>query len=319
MDIQLIHDDKKRYLDLLLLADEQEDMIDRYLARGDLFVMLDGDAAVAVAVVTDEGGGICELKNLAVAPSHQRQGLGGQIVRHLLRRFGATFHTMLVGTGNSCITIPFYQSCGFVEHHRVKDYMLAHYDQPIMECGVQLTDMVVLRQPLWVMQTKRLGFRRICHDDHAALRPILGDVETMYAWEYGFSDAQITRWIETCLERYERDGYAYFAAIDKDSGELIGMMGPLDEDIDGAVMLGVGYIVAKRHWGKGYAVEGAQGWIAYAFEALAADRIIADIRPENTASLRVAEKLGMHPVGRHVKHHNGKEMPHLIYELRRSN
>ena len=58
---------KKQYLDLLLLGDEQETMIDRYLERGDLFVLED-NGIKAVGVVTKEGPEICELKNIAVTP-----------------------------------------------------------------------------------------------------------------------------------------------------------------------------------------------------------------------------------------------------------
>ena len=78
MQIRLVSTGKKRFLPLLLLADEQESMIDRYLERGDLYVMYDKllTEPVAVAVVTDEGKGIRELKNLAVAPHWQRKGYG---------------------------------------------------------------------------------------------------------------------------------------------------------------------------------------------------------------------------------------------------
>ena len=62
MHIRLVKSDKKRFLDLLLLADEQESMIDRYIERGDLFVMEEKDEAKAVAVVTREGQGVYELK-----------------------------------------------------------------------------------------------------------------------------------------------------------------------------------------------------------------------------------------------------------------
>lgn len=76
MQIRLVSTGKKRFLPLLLLADEQESMIDRYLERGDLYVMYDKlfTEPVAVAVVTDEGKGVRELKNLAVAPHWQRKG-----------------------------------------------------------------------------------------------------------------------------------------------------------------------------------------------------------------------------------------------------
>ena len=56
-------------MELLLLADEQESMIDRYLDRGEMFVLED-NGVKAVCVVTDEGDGVCELKNIAVTPAH---------------------------------------------------------------------------------------------------------------------------------------------------------------------------------------------------------------------------------------------------------
>ena len=75
MDMIEIREHKKRYLDLLLLADEQEDMIDRYLERGTMYALEDGGVQ-AVCVVTDEGDGVLELKNLAVRPESQRRGYG---------------------------------------------------------------------------------------------------------------------------------------------------------------------------------------------------------------------------------------------------
>ena len=73
MEIREITGDKRRYLPLLLVGDEQEEMVMRYLPHGSLFVCFDPDPC-AVAVVTDEGDGCCELKNLAVEPCRQRQG-----------------------------------------------------------------------------------------------------------------------------------------------------------------------------------------------------------------------------------------------------
>ena len=65
MKVEQVFSDRKRFLDLLLLADEQEDMIDRYLERGDMFALYDEDKLRAVCVVTNEGKGIYELKNIA--------------------------------------------------------------------------------------------------------------------------------------------------------------------------------------------------------------------------------------------------------------
>ena len=71
--IKKILSESKRFLSLLLLADEQESMIDKYIGRGDMFVMYNQDGvAICSAIVTDEGNGICEIKSLAVAPEYHR-------------------------------------------------------------------------------------------------------------------------------------------------------------------------------------------------------------------------------------------------------
>lgn len=74
MKIRKVMHNKKEYMELLLLADEQEDMIDRYLERGDMFVLEDG-GVLGECVVTREGDGVYELKNIAVAPDCQRRGV----------------------------------------------------------------------------------------------------------------------------------------------------------------------------------------------------------------------------------------------------
>lgn len=150
MKIKSITTNKKRFLPLLLLADEQESMIDRYLGRGELFVMYDKQEteAVAVAVVTNEGNGIYELKNLAVAPSFQRKGYGRQMVEYLCQYYADICHTLLVGTGESKQTISFYESCGFIYSHILPDFFTCNYDHPIVEDGKVLKDMVYLRKLL---------------------------------------------------------------------------------------------------------------------------------------------------------------------------
>ncbi|MPM20604.1 hypothetical protein SDC9_67035 [bioreactor metagenome] len=168
---------------------------------------------------------------------------------------------------------------------------------------------------MFVIETARLGLRELEDGDVEALMPILGNPEVMYAWEHGFSEGEVREWIEKNKKRYERDGFSYFAAIDKAKGSLIGAMGPLMEDIDGDWVPGVAYIVGKEYWGQGYAPEAAAACIRYLFTRTGAEKVIASIRPDNAASLRVADKLGMQFEGLHVKFVNGKEMPHLIYGI----
>jgi len=146
--IRLITDSKKRFLDLLLLADEQENMIDCYLERGDLFVMYEDGSPVAVCVVTDEGDDVFEVQNLAVRPDRQRHGYGQRMLRHVESHYRGRAHSLLVGTGDSPMTVPFYQACGFTFDHRVPRGIADAYDHPIFEAGRQLIDKVYLRKAM---------------------------------------------------------------------------------------------------------------------------------------------------------------------------
>ncbi len=147
MEIRNVEKDKKRYLELLLLADEQEDMIDRYLERGTMYVLEDGGVR-AECVVTDEGDGVLELKNIAVEPDAQGRGYGKALIDFLIRTYKEQYAVLQVGTGDSPSTIPFYESCGFRRHHLVKNFFTDHYNHPIYECGVPLVDMVYLQRAL---------------------------------------------------------------------------------------------------------------------------------------------------------------------------
>ena len=147
MKIRKVENGKKRYLTLLLLADEQEDMVDRYLERGTMYVLED-DGIKAECVVTDEGAGVLELKNIAVEPGFQGRGYGRALVDFLVKTYGGQYSVLQVGTGDSPATIPFYEACGFRRHHVVRNFFTDHYDHPIYEFGVQLVDMVYLQRGL---------------------------------------------------------------------------------------------------------------------------------------------------------------------------
>ncbi len=147
MEITEVKSDKKQYLPLLLLADEQEDMVDRYLERGTMFVLEDGGVK-GECVVTDEGNGVVELKSIAVAPAYQRRGYGKALINFIVKRCSGRYSTLQVGTGDSPQTILFYEGCGFTRSHVVKNFFTDHYDHPIYEGGVQLTDMIYLKRNL---------------------------------------------------------------------------------------------------------------------------------------------------------------------------
>ena len=146
MTIRPVTHHKEDYLPLLLLGDEQESMIFRYLPRGTLYV-LEEDGVKGVCVVTDEGDGILEIKNIAVDPAAQRRGYGKAMVEFILRTYRGRYTILQVGTGDSPSTIPFYEACGFVRSHIRENFFLDNYDHPIFEDGKQLIHMVYLRRP----------------------------------------------------------------------------------------------------------------------------------------------------------------------------
>ena len=146
--IRRVDENKKQYLDLLLLADEQESMIDCYLEKGALYVLEDRGIPKAECVITDEGNGIAEIKSLAVSPAFQRKGYGRAMIAFAADCCKEKYTMLQVGTGDSPLTIPFYESCGFIRHHVIPDFFTDNYDHPIFEGGVQLKDMVCLRMPL---------------------------------------------------------------------------------------------------------------------------------------------------------------------------
>ena len=147
MRIIEVTENKKDYLDLLLLADEQEDMIDRYLDGGRMYVLED-DGVKCECVVTDEGNGVLEIRNLATVPEYQGRGYGKAMISFIAAEYRDRYSVLQVGTGDSPLTVPFYEKCGFVRSHVVPDFFTDNYDHPIYECGVRLVDMVYLRRPL---------------------------------------------------------------------------------------------------------------------------------------------------------------------------
>ena len=147
MKILEVKENKKQYLDLLLLADEQEDMIDLYLDKCRMYV-LDDNGIKCECVLTDEGNGVLEIKNIATVPEYQGNGYAKALIDFVIEKYREQYAILQVGTGDSPMTIPFYEKCGFVRSHTVPNFFTDNYDHPIFECGVQLVDMIYLQRVL---------------------------------------------------------------------------------------------------------------------------------------------------------------------------
>lgn len=167
----------------------------------------------------------------------------------------------------------------------------------------------------YIIETERLKLRKIVHDDFNSIKLFLSDVETMYAWEHAFTDEQIREWIDKNIMRYERDGFSYYAVIQKSNNELIGVSGILLEEVEAEEHIGIGYIFNKKYWHNGYAYEAAAACIDYGTNVLDIKTITAQIKYDNDSSKKLAEKLGMSPIKEFDKYYNGKHMTHILYSL----
>ena len=147
MRIEKINDNKKQFLDLLLLADEQEDMIDKYLPTGDLFALFDNDLK-SVCVVAPINSETCELKNIATYEKYQGKGYGRALINFISDYYKNHYKTMLLGTGDVPWILSFYESCGFEQSHRIKNFFTDNYDHPMFDGDIQLVDMVYLTKSL---------------------------------------------------------------------------------------------------------------------------------------------------------------------------
>jgi ribosomal protein S18 acetylase RimI-like enzyme len=147
IDIRVITESKKNFLPLLLLGDEQESSIDKYLERGELFALYEGDLK-SVCLVTDEGGGILEIQNLATDKRYHRQGYASKLIEHIVEQYKNRYDKIILGTGDVPKILTFYVRRGFTVTHRLPEYFIEHYDQPIIEDGVLLRDKVYLERSI---------------------------------------------------------------------------------------------------------------------------------------------------------------------------
>jgi len=147
MRVEKITKNKKQYLDLLLLADESENMIDRYLESGDMFALFDDDLKT-VSVIAAIDKETCELKNIATYEKYRGRGYGTVLIKYIFDFYKNDYKVMLVGTGETPAILSFYKNCGFKISHRLKNFFIDNYDHPMFEDGIQLTDMIYLKKKL---------------------------------------------------------------------------------------------------------------------------------------------------------------------------
>lgn len=96
-----------------------------------------------------------------------------------------------------------------------------------------------------VLETERLVLRKLTEQDFSDLCKILQDEEVMYAYEHAFLEEEVWAWLDKQLNRYAQYGFGLWAAILKETGELIGQAGLTMQDCDGKEVLEIGYLFQK--------------------------------------------------------------------------
>lgn len=141
--------------------------------------------------------------------------------------------------------------------------------------------------------TSRLILRAFTEEDIEPLHHILGDRDVLRYFPNTNppSRDQVQKLISGQLKHWEEHGYGWWAIEPRSKNELIGWSGlqflPETEEVE------VAYLLGKAFWEKGLATEAAQACLQYGFEAVEPESIVAIVHPENIASQRVIEKLGM--------------------------
>ena len=163
-----------------------------------------------------------------------------------------------------------------------------------------------------VLETSRLRLREMTAEDLDFIAEMLGDPQVMRYYPRVCTRDESAAWIARQRARYARDGFGFWLAAIKESNEPVGQAGLLMQDLDGVMQVGLGYLVHRSYWRRGFAFEACEGILAYAFETLKMGRVVCPIRPENAPSRRLAEKLGMAAARRT----DYAGFQHLIYTLR---
>ena len=140
--IRKVDDGKRDFIDLLLIGDESEDMIMKYLDRGNLYVGSMDNKDVAVIVTVEKDNGSVEIKNLAVDAAFRRRGIGRKMLVYVEKLYPD--NKIILGTGETPSTLRFYRSCGYRYSYRISNFFTDNYPNPIVEEEVTLRDMVYL-------------------------------------------------------------------------------------------------------------------------------------------------------------------------------
>lgn len=174
----------------------------------------------------------------------------------------------------------------------------------------------------YIFKSKRLGFRNWEEKDKAKLGEINADPRVMKHFPSIQTQEQTNALVDRMKMQFTKNGFCYFAVDHLEHQEFIGFIGIAEQTFESDFTPGVdiGWRLAQEHWGEGYATEGAQRCLDFAFQVIGLEKIIAICPETNTASERVMQKIGMKKKG-YFKHPLLSEWEHLekcvCYEIQK--
>lgn len=146
-----------------------------------------------------------------------------------------------------------------------------------------------------LINSERLLIRAPRPEDFGPLyQAVLSDAEVMrLAFQGQLSDQDRAFDFFSSVLDHDATGRKPGILIERSTNDVIGFAGPLLCSVLGAPDYEIGFVLARRTWGHGYASEIGRAQIEYGFTTLKLDRVLAQVSPENAASIRVLERLGM--------------------------
>ena len=148
MQIKEITKNKTAYIDILLIGDEDEKMINRYIEQSIIFSLYENNVLTSVCAVITIDNETIEIKNLATYPEYQNRGYASALINFVCNKYKRNYKYLILGTGENNKTLEFYKKRGFQETHRLKNFFIDNYEHPIFEGGKQLIDMIYLKKIL---------------------------------------------------------------------------------------------------------------------------------------------------------------------------
>lgn len=148
MQIKEIIKNKADFMDILLIGDEDENMINKYINQSTIFALYVNSTLTSVCAIIKVDNETGEIKNLSTYPEYQNRGYASTLIDFVCNKYKTEFKYLILGTGENNKTLKFYKKRGFQEIHRLKNFFIDNYSHPIYENGKQLIDMIYLKKIL---------------------------------------------------------------------------------------------------------------------------------------------------------------------------